>query len=57
MGVEAMNDFLAAAGVKKGEVLLEEGSGLSRRDIITPNATVALLAYMHHHRFADDRNQ
>jgi serine-type D-Ala-D-Ala carboxypeptidase/endopeptidase (penicillin-binding protein 4) len=54
MGVEAMNDFLAAAGVKKGEVLLEEGSGLSRRDIITPNATVALLAHMHRHRFADD---
>jgi D-alanyl-D-alanine carboxypeptidase/D-alanyl-D-alanine-endopeptidase (penicillin-binding protein 4) len=54
MGVEAMNDFLAAAGVKKGEVLLEEGSGLSRRDIITPNATVALLAHMHRHRFAED---
>jgi D-alanyl-D-alanine carboxypeptidase/D-alanyl-D-alanine-endopeptidase (penicillin-binding protein 4) len=54
MGVEALNDFLAAAGVKKGDVLLEEGSGLSRRDIITPNATVALLAYMHRHRFADD---
>ncbi|HKP10681.1 MAG TPA: D-alanyl-D-alanine carboxypeptidase/D-alanyl-D-alanine-endopeptidase, partial [Blastocatellia bacterium] len=52
-GVEALNDFLAAAGVKKGDVLLEEGSGLSRRDIITPNATVALLTYMHRHRFAD----
>lgn len=54
MGVEALNDFLAAAGVKQGEVLIEEGSGLSRRDIITPNATVALLAYMQRHRFADD---
>jgi serine-type D-Ala-D-Ala carboxypeptidase/endopeptidase (penicillin-binding protein 4) len=54
MGVEAMNDFLAAAGVKQGDVLLEEGSGLSRRDIITPNATVALLAYMQRHRLADD---
>lgn len=54
MGAEAMNDFLAAAGVKQGDVLLEEGSGLSRRDIITPNATVALLAHMHRHRFADD---
>jgi len=54
MGVEALNDFLAAVGVKRGDVLIEEGSGLSRRDIITPNATVALLAYMHRHRFADD---
>jgi serine-type D-Ala-D-Ala carboxypeptidase/endopeptidase (penicillin-binding protein 4) len=53
-GVEALNDFLAAAGVKQGDVLLEEGSGLSRRDIITPNATVALLTYMQRHRFADD---
>jgi serine-type D-Ala-D-Ala carboxypeptidase/endopeptidase (penicillin-binding protein 4) len=54
MGVEALNDFLAAAGVNRGDVLLEEGSGLSRRDIITPNATVALLAYMNRHRFSDD---
>ncbi|MFL6214655.1 MAG: D-alanyl-D-alanine carboxypeptidase/D-alanyl-D-alanine-endopeptidase [Blastocatellia bacterium] len=52
-GVEALNDFLAAVGVKKGDVLLEEGSGLSRRDIITPNATVALLAFMSRHRFSN----
>jgi D-alanyl-D-alanine carboxypeptidase/D-alanyl-D-alanine-endopeptidase (penicillin-binding protein 4) len=52
-GVEALNDFLATVGVKKGDVLLEEGSGLSRRDIITPNATVALLTFMSRHRFAD----
>ena len=53
-GVEALQEFVAAAGVKKGDVLLEEGSGLSRRDIITPNATVALLAFMSKHRFAED---
>lgn len=53
-GAEALNEFLEATGVKKGDVLIEEGSGLSRRDIITPNATVALLAYMHRHRFAGD---
>jgi D-alanyl-D-alanine carboxypeptidase/D-alanyl-D-alanine-endopeptidase (penicillin-binding protein 4) len=52
-GVEALNDFLATVGVKKGDVLIEEGSGLSRRDIITPNATVALLAFMQRHRFSD----
>src|SRR5262249_22296513 len=50
IGIEMMNDFLDKAGVKKGDVLLEEGSGLSRRDVITPNATVALLAFMNHHR-------
>ena len=49
-GINALNDFLIEAGVKKGDVLLEEGSGLSRRDIITPNATVALLEFMNRHR-------
>ncbi len=52
-GVQAMNNFLAEVGVKKGDVLLEEGSGLSRKDIITPNATIALLTYMSRHRYAE----
>ena len=52
-GVEMMNEFLARVGVKKGDVLLEEGSGLSRRDVITPNATVALLSYMSRSRWAE----
>jgi len=52
MGIEVMNAFLAEAGVKKGEVLLEEGSGLSRKDIITPGATVELLRFMSRHRWA-----
>jgi serine-type D-Ala-D-Ala carboxypeptidase/endopeptidase (penicillin-binding protein 4) len=53
LGVEAMNELLTRAGVRKGDVLLEEGSGLSRRDVITPNATVALLAFMSRHQLAD----
>jgi D-alanyl-D-alanine carboxypeptidase/D-alanyl-D-alanine-endopeptidase (penicillin-binding protein 4) len=48
-----MNDFLAEVGVKKGDVLLEEGSGLSRKDVITPNATIALLTYMSRHRYSE----
>jgi D-alanyl-D-alanine carboxypeptidase/D-alanyl-D-alanine-endopeptidase (penicillin-binding protein 4) len=48
-----MQEFLSRAGVKKGDVLLEEGSGLSRRDIITPEATVALLSYMNRSRWAE----
>ena len=52
-GIESMNEFLAGVGVKKGDVLLEEGSGLSRRDVITPQATVALLSYMSRSRWAD----
>jgi D-alanyl-D-alanine carboxypeptidase/D-alanyl-D-alanine-endopeptidase (penicillin-binding protein 4) len=53
LGVQVLNDFLSQVGIKKGEVLLEEGSGLSRRDVITPEATVALLAYMSRSRWAD----
>jgi len=53
LGVESMQEFLAQAGVKEGDVLLEEGAGLSRRDVITPNSTVALLTYMSRHRLAE----
>lgn len=52
-GVELMNNFLVEVGVRKGDVLLEEGSGLSRRDVITPEATVALLSYMSRGRWAE----
>ncbi|HVG21871.1 MAG TPA: D-alanyl-D-alanine carboxypeptidase/D-alanyl-D-alanine-endopeptidase [Blastocatellia bacterium] len=53
LGVEAMGELLTRAGVRKGDVLLEEGSGLSRRDVITPDATVAMLSFMSRHRLAD----
>ncbi|MEK6289156.1 MAG: D-alanyl-D-alanine carboxypeptidase/D-alanyl-D-alanine-endopeptidase [Acidobacteriota bacterium] len=53
LGIEALNDFMDRVGIRKGDVLLEEGSGLSRRDVITPEATVALLAYMSRSRWAD----
>ncbi|MFY9553742.1 MAG: D-alanyl-D-alanine carboxypeptidase/D-alanyl-D-alanine-endopeptidase [Blastocatellia bacterium] len=52
-GIEALNDFLNGIGVNRSDVLLEEGSGLSRRDVITPRATVALLAYMSRSRWGE----
>jgi D-alanyl-D-alanine carboxypeptidase/D-alanyl-D-alanine-endopeptidase (penicillin-binding protein 4) len=52
-GVDAMKAFLAQVGVKDADVLLEEGSGLSRRDLVTPAATVELLSFMSRHRLAD----
>jgi D-alanyl-D-alanine carboxypeptidase/D-alanyl-D-alanine-endopeptidase (penicillin-binding protein 4) len=51
LGLEAMSELLTRAGVKEGDVLLEEGSGLSRKDVITPNATVALLLHMSRHKW------
>jgi len=53
LGVEALNDFMSSIGVRRGDVVLEEGSGLSRRDVITPEATVALLAYASKTRWSD----
>lgn len=52
-GVGTLNSFLESIGVRTGDVLLEEGSGLSRRDVITPQATVMLLTHASRSRWAD----
>jgi D-alanyl-D-alanine carboxypeptidase/D-alanyl-D-alanine-endopeptidase (penicillin-binding protein 4) len=51
-GVDVVKKFLSEAGVNPNEVVMWDGSGLSRRDLITANATVQLLSYMSRHRFA-----
>src|SRR5256885_15249095 len=38
-------DFYAAAGISPGDVIQTDGSGLSRHDLVTPRAVVALLKY------------
>lgn len=52
LGLAELRAFLASAGIDRREVLLEDGSGLSRGTILTPNATVALLQFMYRHRHA-----
>ena len=52
LGIRELNKFLAEAGIKRGEVIFEEGSGLSRDNLTAPNATVALLQYMNRHKCA-----
>jgi D-alanyl-D-alanine carboxypeptidase/D-alanyl-D-alanine-endopeptidase (penicillin-binding protein 4) len=51
-GVDVVRKFLGEAGVSPNDVVMWDGSGLSRRDLITASATVQLLTYMSRHRFA-----
>ena len=44
-GLKAERDFLKAAGVTDGDVVLSDGSGLARDDLVTPRAAVAVLSY------------
>jgi D-alanyl-D-alanine carboxypeptidase/D-alanyl-D-alanine-endopeptidase (penicillin-binding protein 4) len=50
LGIRELGKFLSEAGVQPGDVLFEEGSGLSRNNLTTPNATVTLLSFMNRHK-------
>ncbi len=49
LGIQALRRFLGQAGIRHDETIFEEGSGLSRNNLTTPNATITLLQYMHRH--------
>ena len=51
-GLEVVKAFLREAGVTPPALVLSDGSGLSRNDMITAAATHQLLTYMHSHRYA-----
>jgi serine-type D-Ala-D-Ala carboxypeptidase/endopeptidase (penicillin-binding protein 4) len=51
-GIETVKAFLKSAGVDARETIFTDGSGLSRRDLVTVNATLQLLTYMSRHRYA-----
>lgn len=48
-GTYALNNFLPQAGIAPNQIQMREGSGLSRKNLATPTATVALLKYMSRH--------
>ncbi len=53
LGLEGVKSFLRTAGVRPESLVLSDGSGLSRNDMITAEATVQLLTFMSKHRYAD----
>ena len=48
-GLARLPEFLTRAGIPSNSVRLEEGSGLSRTNRVTPAATAALLRFMSAH--------
>ncbi|HKZ00717.1 MAG TPA: D-alanyl-D-alanine carboxypeptidase/D-alanyl-D-alanine-endopeptidase [Pyrinomonadaceae bacterium] len=52
-GLEVIKEFLKSAGIRPDSLVLNDGSGLSRNDMITADATVQLLTFMHQHRHAE----
>ena len=53
LGIEAVKSFLKTVGIRPEALVLNDGSGLSRNDMITAEASVQLLTYMSKHRYAD----
>jgi serine-type D-Ala-D-Ala carboxypeptidase/endopeptidase (penicillin-binding protein 4) len=51
-GLKVLRTFLNEAGVNPTSLVLSDGSGLSRNDMITAEATLQLLTYMRKHRYA-----
>ena len=52
LGVAALKEFLKKSGLPADEVRFDEGSGLSRNNLATANATAGLLVFMAKHREA-----
>jgi serine-type D-Ala-D-Ala carboxypeptidase/endopeptidase (penicillin-binding protein 4) len=52
-GLQVLRTFLRDAGIVPESLVLSDGSGLSRNDMVTADATVQLLTFMSKHRYAD----
>ncbi|HEV7503230.1 MAG TPA: D-alanyl-D-alanine carboxypeptidase/D-alanyl-D-alanine-endopeptidase [Vicinamibacteria bacterium] len=51
-GLAGVDEFLRREGVDPESWAMQDGSGLSRSDLVTPHGMAALLAAMDHHRHA-----
>ncbi len=52
-GTTVLMEFLKSAGIDTSALAIEDGSGLSRGNYVTPAATVGLLAYVRKQPYAD----
>ena len=53
-GLKLEADLRRAAGIPEGDVVLSDGSGLARDDLVTPRAMVLLLRYAARQPWGDD---
>jgi D-alanyl-D-alanine carboxypeptidase/D-alanyl-D-alanine-endopeptidase (penicillin-binding protein 4) len=51
LGLSVVRNFLRQAGIGDSDVALNDGSGLSRNDLISANTTVQLLTFMTKHKY------
>jgi D-alanyl-D-alanine carboxypeptidase/D-alanyl-D-alanine-endopeptidase (penicillin-binding protein 4) len=53
-GAAVVRNFLTQAGIDPTGLVMLDGSGLSRADLITADTTLQLLVYMNRHRFGSE---
>jgi serine-type D-Ala-D-Ala carboxypeptidase/endopeptidase (penicillin-binding protein 4) len=53
LGLEVVKTFLKNVGIRPETLALDDGSGLSRNDMVTADSTIQLLTFMSRHRYAD----
>jgi D-alanyl-D-alanine carboxypeptidase/D-alanyl-D-alanine-endopeptidase (penicillin-binding protein 4) len=51
-GIKAVKDFLGRAGIDPETVVMLDGSGLSRANLVTADTTLRLLVHMSRHRYS-----